>query len=980
MSKKLSRRSVLKIGSTGAAFALTLPTFTSVTAGKDLISAAAGVPPSYDGWLDVYRDRMWNYDKIVRSTHFINCWYQSHCAWDVYVKDGLVVREEQAADYPQTNKDVPDFNPRGCQKGCCFSERMYEPVRIKHPMRRVGPRGGGKWERVSWDEALDDIADKYIDVMVEDGTNCAIWDIGAQGLSLGVSHAAQGRFTALTRSISLDPNTNSGDGHHGAYETFGQFTMDRSADDYFNSDLILIWGSNPIYTSIPNAHFFIEAKYNGTQIVCISPDYSPSAIKSDMWVPVRAGTDAALALGVAHLLIKEGHIDEAFVSEQTDFPFLVRSDTGKFLRRSDIEGGNEVDRFYYIGDTSGALVKARIRTLKQKNQKNDKPRLDVRQMVRLHDGQKVEVRSVFSLIKERLETYTPEAASKMCGVSPEMIRSFAQMMAKAKAMSNVSGSSICKYYHGNLAERAIILNFCLLGHMGRKGAGYSAFSLLNNDGWEHFVYGTRLKERAGILSEVGGMLASKFVAGGTEDQVFHDVASLLFTGPGKGLPTMTPGSLFWQVHGGVMDINDEAENWMPHMKRPLKEDIKEALDKKWMPLQPPADKTPRLMFHFFSNALRRVRQSDHALKTLWPKLKLDVVIDWRMTSTSKHADYVLPASTWYERYDHKWVTPLVPFHHVSEPATEPLGESWSDWKIIVRLAEHIQKRAKARGIKSFVGHDGVKVQLDRLYDDMTMGGEYKENDDEKVSRKIMEMSSNLNHLDWEETKKRGYGKFSDVGKSPTSIGNMGEMKDNETFVPLTYHVRDKKPYPTTTRRIQFYIDNEVHLRHDEALPRFKEPPALGGDYPLTMTSGHTRWSIHSTWRDNKTLLRLQRGGPCVYMNPDDMKTRNIKDGDWVKVWNDVGHYYVRIKRYPSIAPGLTLIYHAWENYQFPGKGDPRQVYPSPVNPVDLEGGESIHFRVGYLEAQPGGFDRETRIDIRLMTPKENAQRVAGTLS
>src|SRR5512139_1757675 len=124
-------------------------------------SAAAPAIPDYRTWEDVFRNK-WVWDKVVRSSHWVNCWYQAHCAWNVYVKDGIVWREEQAADYPQVRPDVADFNPRGCQKGACFSERMYDPTRVKFPMKRVGERGSGRWQRISWPQALDEIADSVI--------------------------------------------------------------------------------------------------------------------------------------------------------------------------------------------------------------------------------------------------------------------------------------------------------------------------------------------------------------------------------------------------------------------------------------------------------------------------------------------------------------------------------------------------------------------------------------------------------------------------------------------------------------------------------------------------------------------------------------------------------------------------------------------------------------------------------------------------
>lgn len=196
MTGTFSRRAFLG-AATAVGGSLALPNFV-------IKAAEAAAPnklaiPAYTGWKDVYRSQ-WSWDRVVRSTHHLNCWYQAHCSWDIYVKDGLVYREEQAAEYEAVNDELPDFNPRGCNKGGC-AQRMYDPTRITHPLRRVGPRGGGKWERVTWKEALDDIADTYFDVTIEEGTDRTIWDLGP-GIDLGVSMAAQGRFSALTQSVA----------------------------------------------------------------------------------------------------------------------------------------------------------------------------------------------------------------------------------------------------------------------------------------------------------------------------------------------------------------------------------------------------------------------------------------------------------------------------------------------------------------------------------------------------------------------------------------------------------------------------------------------------------------------------------------------------------------------------------------------------------------------------------------------------------
>ncbi|MBI2359593.1 MAG: molybdopterin-dependent oxidoreductase, partial [Deltaproteobacteria bacterium] len=119
---------------------------------------------------DEIRRAPWKWDKVVKSSHLTNCAYQQACNFNLYVKDGIVVREEQAANYPARNDpSVPDFNPRGCQKGACYTHRVYDPTRIKYPVKRIGARGQGKWKRTSWDEALAAVADAIIDTVTQEG-------------------------------------------------------------------------------------------------------------------------------------------------------------------------------------------------------------------------------------------------------------------------------------------------------------------------------------------------------------------------------------------------------------------------------------------------------------------------------------------------------------------------------------------------------------------------------------------------------------------------------------------------------------------------------------------------------------------------------------------------------------------------------------------------------------------------------------------
>jgi hypothetical protein len=177
----------------------------------------------FRGWEDVYRQK-WSWDRVVKGAHHvINC--VSACPFDLFVKDGIVLREEQNAGMEANNASLPDFNPRGCQKGLCFSQLMYGPSRLKHPLKRVGERGGGQWKRISWDEALTEIADKIIEISVEDGPECVVYDSGTANWGYGSESGEMAAFDILG-STQLDGWAAVGDMPLGAIMTWGLFNVD----------------------------------------------------------------------------------------------------------------------------------------------------------------------------------------------------------------------------------------------------------------------------------------------------------------------------------------------------------------------------------------------------------------------------------------------------------------------------------------------------------------------------------------------------------------------------------------------------------------------------------------------------------------------------------------------------------------------------------------------------------------------------------
>ena len=278
----------------------------SLTALQKAETAAA---EPYRSWEDVHRQQ-WRWDKVAWVSHCVDC-YPGNCPFRVYVKDGLVLYEEPGATYQEIEPGVQDHNPMGCQKGAMWGQMLYSKERLLYPLKRVGRRGSGKWKRISWDQALTEVADGVLDAIQEQGPQSIIHEMtGAQGGPMALG--AIMRFIGLVGGITMDLDGVVNDFAAGMYLTFGKIFAS-SVDDWFLSDIVLIWHMNPAYTRIPYYHFVSEARYKGAEVYTIAPDFSPSAVHADYHLPVRPGSDAALALAMCKTIIDENLFNAAFI-------------------------------------------------------------------------------------------------------------------------------------------------------------------------------------------------------------------------------------------------------------------------------------------------------------------------------------------------------------------------------------------------------------------------------------------------------------------------------------------------------------------------------------------------------------------------------------------------------------------------------------------------------------------------------------------
>ena len=340
-----------------------------------------GVKTNEDrGWEDAYRNR-WQHDKIVRSTHGVNC--TGSCSWKIYVKGGIVTWETQQTDYPRTRPELPNHEPRGCSRGASYSWYLYSNNRLKYPLVRsrliklwrearetmtpvaawrsivedpakrssyVKKRGHGGFVRAQWDEVTEIVAAANAYTAKTYGPDRVIGFSPIPAMSM-VSYAAGSRYLSLFGGVCMSFYDWYCDLPPASPQTWGEQTDVPESADWYNSGFLMLWGSNVPQTRTPDAHFFTEARYRGAKAVVVSPDYSEASKFADLWLHPKQGTDAALAMALGHVILKEFHVDRQseyftdYCRRYTDMPMLVRlvKQNGRYvperlLRASDFDG------------------------------------------------------------------------------------------------------------------------------------------------------------------------------------------------------------------------------------------------------------------------------------------------------------------------------------------------------------------------------------------------------------------------------------------------------------------------------------------------------------------------------------------------------------------------------------------------------------------------------------------------------------------
>jgi nitrate reductase alpha subunit len=328
---------------------------------------------------EFYRER-WRHDKVVRSTHGVNC--TGSCSWKVYVKDGIITWETQQTDYPSIGPDSPEYEPRGCPRGASFSWYTYSPSRVRYPYvrapllelwrqaraRTADPvaawaeitgdpakaaryktaRGKGGFVRSTWPEVVELVAAAHVHTIKQYGPDRIVGFSPIPAMSM-VSYAAGTRFLSMIGGTILSFYDWYADMPIASPQVYGDQTDVPESGDWWNAAYLIIWGTNLPITRTPDAHFMTEARYRGQKVVVVSPDYSDHTTFADDWLPAAPGTDGALAMAMGHVILSEFFRDRQvpyfteYVKTYTDLPFLVtlreHDDAylpGRFLTAADL--------------------------------------------------------------------------------------------------------------------------------------------------------------------------------------------------------------------------------------------------------------------------------------------------------------------------------------------------------------------------------------------------------------------------------------------------------------------------------------------------------------------------------------------------------------------------------------------------------------------------------------------------------------------
>jgi anaerobic selenocysteine-containing dehydrogenase len=388
----------------------------------------------------------------------------SRCGAIATVEDGRFVRLDPDPSHP-TGQAL-------CAKGRAGPELVHHRDRLKHPLKRTRPKGDPDpgWKAIGWDEALELTASRLRALAAESGPESVAFSLVSPSTS--ASDDSMAWVERLTRTFG-SPNLVvamelCGWGRHFATTfTFGAPVPGRYLPDLENAGCILFWGYNPNHARLSHATATIAAQKRGARLVVVDPRRTEPARRADAWLQVRPGTDAALALGLAGVMIERGWFDEPFVRQWTNGPLLVRSDTGRLLTEADLSEDGDPGRHVAWDAAAGRPAVYDPRRGRYAADTADLALLGEHTLETPLGG--VRCRPAFDLAAARCRAYTPERVESIAGVARAEVERAARLLWEARPLAYYAWSGVEMQTGATQIARAIAQLSVLTGSFDARG-------------------------------------------------------------------------------------------------------------------------------------------------------------------------------------------------------------------------------------------------------------------------------------------------------------------------------------------------------------------------------------------------------------------------------------------------------------------------------------------------------------------------------
>jgi len=682
-----------------------------------------------------------------------------------------------------------------CAKGRAAPELQYHPQRLTQPLRRSTPRSDPdpKWQPCSWDEAMADIASRLSAIRDKSGGHAVAFSSaspGATALSDSLEWIERLVFAFGSPNFLTGVEICNWHRDHGHAFTFGTGI---GMPDYANTDLVMLWGFSPGNVWLAQAQALAQARARGARLLVVDPAQTRHARDADLWLPVRPGTDAVLALGIARELIRTGRFDETFVRTWSNGPFLVRDDNGALLTGRDLDPASPGNHPLAWCETAGLVPVDTAQPLPP----NTRLVLRGARDVPTPRGV-VACRTAFEHYVQACEPYTPARVEELTGVPQLQVLAAAQLMAASRRVSYFSWTGISQHAHATQADRAIALLYALTGCVDAEG------------GNQHLdpLPARHANDRA-LLDETQAARA-------------------------LGLAERPLGP---PAHGWALgaDFHRAATRGEPYRVRAL--------------------------VGFGANLLMSQPDSPRMREAL-QALEFQVHVDMFDTPTGRHADYLLPASTPWEREGLR------------------IG-----FEISAAAQQQVQLRpAAVRPPAGNLARPDIDIVFD-LAVRLGLGEQFFGGD----------VEAGWNHV---------------LAPLKLSLAQL-RAAPGGIRVPLEQRPRKylSRGFNTPSRRVEFYSP-QLQAAGAAPVPHGPAPAATDPDFPLVLCGAKSGYYCQSQHRALPSL-RAREPEPQVWLHPSLAQARGIAAGDWCEVHTRNGRARYRAALGDALATDVVMASFGW---------------------------------------------------------------------